>query len=425
MAEGQKNILILGASFAGLSAAHYTLKHIIHALPNGGKDYHVTLVNPSATWFTRPAAPRLIVSEDLMPYSKTFLPIAENFKAYPSSTFTFIEGTAVSTDIQSRTVTVRVKDGGETTLSYYALIIATGAQTTSPILGIKTNSDDMKTAVDAFRAKLPTAKNIVIGGGGPAGVESAGEIGEFLNGKAGMFASRPAHPKAKITIVTGDKKLLPILRESIAKKAETYLNKVGVDVIYNTRVTGTEPANAATSPSSVTDKVTVQLSNGSTLDADLYIPATGYTANTDFLPDTVLDAKRRVETNPKTLRVDAAGPRVYAVGDVGSYTRGGVMDIYDAIPVALTNVKRDLLADASPNGEKAGAHGPDREFKPNLTETQLVPVGRSKGVGSVFGHQLPSIMVWGIKGRDYFTSQSAGTLTGSKWNKESAWKPKA
>lgn len=438
MAEGQKNVLILGASFAGLSAAHYFLKHVLPALPNAGKDYHVTLVNPSPHWFTRPAAVRAIISEELMPHSKTFLSIADGFKEYPSSSFTFLEGSAVSMNASERSLTVAFRDGGEKTLPYYALIIATGTQTASPVLGLKTNTDDTKAAIDAFRARLPTAKTIVIGGGGPAGVEAAGEIGQYLNGKAGWFASRPSDPKAQITIITGSSKLLPMLRESLALKAEKMLNKVGVDVVYNTRVEETIPAEAGQTVQSVTEKsggkTVVHLSNGQTIDADIYIPATGVTPNTAFMPQSLLNEKRYVEMNKTTLRVDAAGPRVYAIGDVGSYTRGGVMDIYDAVPILLTNVKRDLLWDAkqghpheasSEINEKAAPSKPtgeDRPYVPNLKETQLVPVGRSTGVGSVFGWRVPGFFVWMIKGRDYFVSMAPPIQLGSKWNKESKWK---
>lgn len=438
MASSQKNILILGASFAGISATHYFLKHVLPALPEAGKEYHVTLINPSPVWFTRPAAVRSIISEDLMPHSKTFLPIADGFKNYPSTSFTFLEATAIAMSTSERTITVAARTGEEQTLPYHALILATGTQTISPILGIKTNTDDLRTAIDSFRSQLPTATTIVIAGGGPAGVESAGEIGEYLNGKAGWFASRPAHAKAKITVVTGGAKLLPALRDSLAKKAETYLNKVGVDVVYNTRVERTEPAEAGQNVGSVIDKsggkTMVFLSTGETLEADIYIPATGVLPNTSFVPKELLTEKGYVETNASTLRVDAAGARVYAIGDVGSYTRGGVLDIYDAVPVLLTNVKRDLMWDAKQSqpheassevNEKAAPSSPtgqDRPYKANLKETQLVPVGRSKGVGAVFGWKLPSFMVWAIKGRDYFVAQAPPVQLGTKWNKESKWK---
>lgn len=92
----------------------------------------------------------------------------------------------------------------------------------------------------------------------------------------------------------------------------------------------------------------------------------------------------------------------------------------------MTNLSRDLHAFAEAGGEKLDAKpkGPDREYKPNLKETQLVPIGQSKGVGSIFGWKLPSIFVWLIKGREYFTNMGPPLVDGSKWKKESSWKAK-
>ena len=62
-------------------------------------------------------------------------------------------------------------------------------------------------------------------------------------------------------------------------------------------------------------KTTVTLEDGQTLEADLYIPAFGMRYNTGFMAVELLTAQGRVATNPATLRVDAAGPRVYACYD--------------------------------------------------------------------------------------------------------------
>jgi len=415
----QKTVLVLGGSYAGLSSAHYFLKHILPVLPDK-ETYNVTLVNPSSHFFSRPAAPRAVVSHKLMPTEKIMLDIAEGFKQYPAGQFTFVEGVATSMDPSGRTVTITLASKETQTISYYALILATGTRPASPMLGMHTTHQFSKEAQVEFQKALPTAKTIVIAGGGPAGVETAGEIGHELNGLAGMFASKPSNLKTQITVITSDEKLLPILRPAIAKQAEKYLNKMGVEVIYNARVESVVPQGAGEGDDSgaldkITSKATVTLSNGETREADLYIPATGVKPNTGFLPQNLVNERGYVEMNTVTLRVDAAGERVYAVGDCGSYTRGGIMDIFDAIPVVMTNVKRDMLA---PEGKPTGS---DRPYKANLTETQLVPIGRSKGVGAIFGWKLPSFFVWMIKGRDYFASNAPEIVDGGKWSKESKW----
>lgn len=417
LATGVKEIVVLGGSFAGLSIAHYLLKHVIPAVPES-QSYHVTLVSTSSHFMGRIASPRAVTSEKLMPDEKVFLPIDTAFKQYGNK-MTFIHGTATDMDPTARTVTINTPAGASETIAYYSLVLATGTKTHSPLLGLITDHHVVKESWVKFRAALPTAKSIVIAGGGPAGVETAGELGEYLNGKAGMFESELKNPKVAITVVTSDKKILPALRPAIALKAEKLLAKVGVNVIKEARVESVTPSEAGAQTSSLDDVIanaTIHLSNGTTMDADLYIPATGVKPNTEFVPKNLLTDRGYVETDPKTLRVTAAGPRVYALGDVGSYTRGGVMDIYDAVPVLATNIKRDLrFAEGQATGE-------DRPYKPNLTETQIVPIGQSKGVGAIFGWKLPSFFVWAIKGRDYFAGMSPDMVNGNKWKKESKWK---
>ena len=84
-----ETILILGGSFAGISAAHYALKHILPQLPKkDGVTYNVTLVNPSKDFWWRIAAPRESVSKQMMPSEKTFYPIEPAFTyAFPKFKF--------------------------------------------------------------------------------------------------------------------------------------------------------------------------------------------------------------------------------------------------------------------------------------------------------------------------------------------------
>jgi hypothetical protein len=59
--------------------------------------------------------------------------------------------------------------------------------------------------------------------------------------------------------------------------------------------------------------------------------------------------------------------RVYCLGDVGSYTRTGLIDLIEAVPAAMTNMKRDLLAARSDS--EARPTGPDKEYKTIAEET--------------------------------------------------------
>jgi len=406
--SSQKNIIVVGGSFSGVSATHYILKHVVPALPKDG-GYKVMLVNPSSHMFHVIAVPRLVASPELLPPSKAFHSIPEGFKQYSADKFSFIQATATKLNTTDRTLTVQRTDHAEETLPYHALVLATGTRTVAPYLSAQTNThEETKKALSDINAQIKKAKTIIIGGGGPAGVETAGEIGEAFNGTAGWFASRPSKQKVEITVITGAERLLPVLRPASAAQAETYLNRVGVDVVYNTRITTT-----STQPDG---KTKVVLSNGKELEADVYIPATGTIPNSEFVPKELLDDKSFVKTDVQ-MRVDKASS-LYCVGDVASYGRGGVLDMYEAVPVLGTNLRRDLLA--SDAGQKPT--GGDRSHSPITKESQLVPVGRSKGVGAFNGNKVPSLMVWGIKGRDYMVGQSPDIVNGNKWAKEKSWK---
>jgi NADH dehydrogenase FAD-containing subunit len=395
----QKKLVIIGGSYGGVSTAHYLLKHVVSHLPNK-ESYEVVIVSSSLEVFCRPACPRAMISDEMFPQEKLFVNIPNLFVQYPRDSFRFIHGTATELDHTKRRVSISLATGDTETIDFCALVIASGASTPSLLLGLHRDGEFLRANWAVFRKALPTAKSIIISGGGPAGVETAGELGEFLNGRAGWFSSKLVNPKVPITVVTAGSKILPALRPAIARKAEEYLAKVGVTVVKDARVKSVSPQGAGTD--NIATKATLTLEDGKTMNADLYIPATGTRPNTDFIHETLLTADGRVDTNASTLRVDKAGPRIYAVGDVASYARPAVHLILSAIPVICANIKRDLLMASA--GEKNSV-GEDLIFKEDTRETQLVPIGKSKGVGSAMGYQLPSFMVWLIKGRDYCKSQ--------------------
>ncbi|KAL4904042.1 hypothetical protein BDW74DRAFT_155056 [Aspergillus multicolor] len=410
-----KTILILGGSYAGISTAHYILKHVIPSLPSP-ETYQVIVVSSSKEVVCRPATPRALLSDTYFDQSKLFVNIKEQFTQYGSK-FHFIHGRAKHLDHGRRLVIIdEITDTttgavhNEIQLGYHALVIGTGASTYSPLFSLNSQGKpELIARWNEFRSAMAEAKSIVIAGGGPTGVETAGELGEHINGKAGWFGSKA--PKCNITLVTSAAELLPQLRPAIAQTAESYLSKLGVEVVKNARVEGVVPTEAG--KDALTAKTEVKLNNGQSLHADLYIPAYGTIPNSSFLDDSLKAPDGRVATNPTTLRVDKAGPLVYAAGDVSDYARAAVHILTEAIPVLCANLKRDLLSDAGQT-----VSGEDRIFKVDESETQLVPIGRAKGVGAAKGYRVPSFFVWLIKGRDYWLGMTQGTWSGKAWAKE-------
>ncbi|KAL4947303.1 hypothetical protein BDW69DRAFT_178674 [Aspergillus filifer] len=397
-----KTILILGGSYVGIQSAHYILKQIIPSLPDSSQ-YQVILVSPSNEIIVRPATPRALLSDNLLDQKKLFQPLVKQFEQYPSKNFKFIQGLAKNLDHANRVVTVEqvtAESGSsaECEIEYHALIIGTGSSTPSPLLSLNSGSStELKNTWSSFRSALPHAQNIVIAGGGPVGIETAGELGEHLNGRAGFFNSELSNPKVNITVVTSGSEILPVLRPGIARGAQGLLAKVGVTVVKGVKVEQVTPVDESQAGDELTGAVKVQLSNGETLEADLYIPAYGTTPNTGFVSEELKDEDGRLKTDAQTLRVKDAGEGVYAAGDASNYARPALHILMAAIPVLCTNLKQDLLKEAGQT-----VSGDDRVFKADESETHLVPIGKSKGVGAVKGWKLPSFFVWLIKGRDYW-----------------------
>ena len=407
----QKNILILGASYAGVSVAHYLLRHAIPKLPSPSS-YTVVLVSPSTSFYCRTASPRALITDDAFPQKDLFKAIEPLFARYPKENFRFVHGKATKWDTDARSVVIDLSDKskGQETVSYHSLLVATGSATPSPLMGVHDGDAQLKSQWATFRAALSSAKHIVIAGGGPTGIETSAELGEHLNGKPGWFAGKLKDPKVKITVVAGTR-LLPVLRTGITDKAEPMLAKLGVTVLKGTKVQGVSPPDAGTK-TNVATKATVTLSDGKTLDADLYIPSTGYIPSTTFAPSTLLADDGRIKVD--SFRVPNAGDRVYALGDCSDYARQAVHILLEAIPIAGNTMKRDLFL-AEGLKDKAPA---EKTFKGDTRETQLVPIGISTVLGAFNGYSIPGMMVSQIKGKHYWLNTLDKLWTGEQFAKE-------
>lgn len=263
-----RNIIFLGISYAGLGSSHYFLKHVYPNLPNDPDiTYKAILVDPSAKWYQRHASPRALVSADLIPANKLFLEIEPGYKQYGDK-FDFIQGKATAWNEKSRTLTIARADGREDVISYWALVLGTGSKSSSSLFSLQgTSHTEVSSAHHSIHERISSATDIVIAGGGPTAVETAGEIGEFLNGAAGYCSSRPSNLKSNVALITNSSKLLPQLRQALSEQAEKYLDRVGVNVRYNTKVYSSE-----TFPDG---KTMITLHDGEVLEADIYIPAMG------------------------------------------------------------------------------------------------------------------------------------------------------
>jgi NADH dehydrogenase FAD-containing subunit len=409
MAE-QRNIVVVGGSVSGLNAAHNVLKHILPALKaKADAKYHVYLINPSSAWYFRNASPRVAASTTRMATENIMFEIKDGFKQYSTDDFTFIEASATGLDAVARSISYKIHTTSKVEqLSYHALIIATGSSTYYQAFSQSAGTQEVLDAIKITNEKVQSAKDIIIVGGGPTALEFAAEVAEHRNGKPGWFSN--VQRKLNITVITSTDRLLMPLRPAIAKIADQKLRALGVDILYNTKVVDAKESNGRT---------TVTLANGEILEADLYVPAYGVEPNSSWLPADLLDDKKYLKTSD-TLRVDAAGSRVYAIGDIGSYSRNNAIDIINSLPVLAINLKRDLLS-YNPLLPDEKPKGKDRVFKVDEREMMVVPLGSGGGVGAIMGWKLPSWAAWLIKGRDFLVGMSGLPTVNGDTAKETAW----
>lgn len=177
-AQAMKHIIILGASYAGVSTAHRILKH-------AGKTgaFKVTLVSPNTHFYWNMASPRGLVPGQFTD-EQLFEPITSGFSRYPASQFEFILASAESLDVEAKEVVVIEGPDHRRTLSYDFLVISTGSRTKdkSPMKGLG-STEETKYHLHAFQEKVQNAQKIVVAGAGATGVEIAGELASVYGGE--------------------------------------------------------------------------------------------------------------------------------------------------------------------------------------------------------------------------------------------------
>ncbi len=220
-------------------------------------------------------------------------------------------------DVEVRTARVvaveadhdRVVDAAGARHPYDALVLTTGASAAAPpVPGLAEHGHDVHDAAGAtaLRAALSEAAGLVVAGGGPTGVQVAGE-------------AAAAQPGLAVTLVEPLERLLPGMPPAVARRAGALLAARGIDVRLGRALAAVEPRAA-------------HLDDGTRVPGILAW-AGGFAAQPSVLPG----APRR----DGRLVVDAAlrvpgRPRVLAAGDVAAVVdaRGGTRAMSAQVAVA-------------------------------------------------------------------------------------------
>ena len=378
-----RTVVILGAGFAGLPAAHYILKH--HATKLNLK---VLLISPSEDYYWSLATPRVVVPS-LMSEDKIFFSISKLFKKYPSSHFEFILGKAETWSPDKSSVLVAMNDGHSRNIEYHTIIVATGSRAKNDMpWKLVGDSVETRTALAKLRKEIQDAKSIVVGGGGATGVEIAGELGcEYAQSG-----------KKQISLITSETTVLePRIMDRVRKEAHKELEKMKVNVITSTRVTKvTNDASGATILETEKGDGTAQK-----IKTDLFIPSWGMTFNSDFVPEDMRLPTGRLKVT-KSMQAPGYG-NAFIVGDVA-----------DCEPLQVVFAESQVKHVVSALDKYfAGGNIPEYEIKPR--GGHIVSIGRNHATGQVLSWKVWSWILWYFKARTLGTDYAPACAEGERF----------
>lgn len=252
-----KRVVIIGGGFAGIALAKKLSRQEFQVVLMDKNNYHTfqPLLYQVSTGGLEP---------DSIAY-----PIRKVLQGYPNFYFRLTE--VIKIDPENNFVHTTIGD-----LRFDYLIVATGTQTN--FFGnesIATNSMAMKTIpqslnlrsliLENFEQALLTddlhereaLMNFVIVGGGPTGVELAGALAEIKKGILPKDYPDLDTRRAQINLVQGADRLLPAMSEIASKKAEDFLEKLGVNVWKSIRVTSYDGKEATTNKETIFETATL------------------------------------------------------------------------------------------------------------------------------------------------------------------------
>ncbi len=195
----------------------------------------------------------------------------------------------------NKSLTVALNDGGEETLTFKNLIIATGAHVRM-IPGVQVDGEHVVTYTEAILSDTVPEQAVIVGAG-PIGLE---------------FAYVWSSYGAEVTIVEMLDRAAPLEDPEASAELEKAYKKLGINILTNTRVEGVEVSGGKA-------KVNVSGPDGDqTLEAQQVLVAIGFVPNTEGFGLENLGVKMTERGNFIKInsQMRTSVPNVYAIGDV-------------------------------------------------------------------------------------------------------------
>jgi NADH dehydrogenase len=225
----------------------------------------------------------------------------------------------------------------------------------------------------------------VIVGGGFAGVETAGELNDFIRDSVKYYYHNIDKSKIRVVIVQSGNRLLPEMSEELAQFALEKLRKSGVEIILNSRVIG------ATEHS-------VKLKDGNIIPTKTIIWSGGVTPSSLVQSLSCMhDSKSERIIVDKYLEIPEY-KGVFALGDCAFVIDPNTGNPYP--PTAQHAIRegavvaQNIIAYIEEKMEK-------KEVFDYKTKGMMASIGKRTGVGNLMGIQIQGFLAWWIW-RNYY-----------------------
>jgi NADH:quinone reductase (non-electrogenic) len=299
-------VVVLGGGFAGVGAAQKLKKADVEVVLVDRHDYHTfqPLLYQLATGLLETSA----VGHSLRDL------------VHGQDNATIHQATVTAIDLEARDVSFE----GMESLAYDYLVLGLGAEVNFfGTKGAAEHAFPMYTLTDAVRLKQHVLKrweaadrdaglvddgalNVVVVGGGPTGVETAGALAELYRGDFAKDYPGLPQEKARIVLVEAGPELFPMFKENLREYTVDALEERSVEVRTGDAVQTVAPTR-------------VTLKSGEELEAHTLVWGAGLQGN-ELVGSLGLELERgnRIGVGPDLLVT--GHPDAYAIGDVAAIT---------------------------------------------------------------------------------------------------------
>lgn len=388
-----KKILILGGGYAGVGV----LNKIQKAFENN-VDVNIELVSESNFFLHTPMLPEMATGTIEPRHIAT--PIRRFCKRAQ-----FHQAKVVDISLDSKRITIqRISDESQKIIPYDYLVIAMGGKTN--FFGnsnIEKNSFTIKSLDDAIKIRnhiismLEDADQetdpvlqqklmtFVVVGGGFSGVETVGEINDFVRESAKKFYRNISHENIKIILVSAGDKILPEIG-NLGEYAKQALQKAGVTVYINTRLVDISNDIATLNNGEKISTVTVIWAGGNTVEDVIQKIDTAHNQSGRL----VVNEQLSLEDNPEVF---ALGDCVFSVDP-----RSGT-----PYPPTAQHAIRQAKTVAENLENKINGIGTQHDFIYD-TKGSMAKIGKKDGVALLMGHEFRGITAWFIWKQYYLST---------------------